>query len=76
MGWARGEANLSHEVVTIRDCTLYRGDCLEILPALGKVDAVVTDPPYGLGKKITRGGTWSARGVHGDWETTEKWDIS
>lgn len=32
----------------IGDCTLYLGDCLEILPALGKVDAVVTDPPYGL----------------------------
>ena len=30
-------------------CTLYRGDALEVLPMLGKVDAVVTDPPYGLG---------------------------
>lgn len=28
--------------------TLYCGDCLEILPTLGKVDAVVTDPPYGV----------------------------
>ncbi len=27
---------------------LYLGDCLEILPQLPKVDAVVTDPPYGL----------------------------
>jgi site-specific DNA-methyltransferase (adenine-specific) len=27
--------------------TLYLGDCREILPALGRVDAVVTDPPYG-----------------------------
>jgi site-specific DNA-methyltransferase (adenine-specific) len=26
--------------------TLYLGDCREILPSLGKVDAVVTDPPY------------------------------
>ncbi len=25
---------------------VYHGDCLEILPTLGKVDAVVTDPPY------------------------------
>jgi DNA modification methylase len=31
----------------IGDCTLYLGDCLEVMPALGKVDAVVTDPPYG-----------------------------
>jgi site-specific DNA-methyltransferase (adenine-specific) len=34
---------------TIGDCTLHLGDCLEILPTLGKVDAVVTDPPYGIG---------------------------
>jgi site-specific DNA-methyltransferase (adenine-specific) len=36
-------------VETIGDCTLILGDCLEILPTLGKVDAVVTDPPYGIG---------------------------
>ena len=33
-------------VETIGDATLYLGDCLEILPTLDKVDAVVTDPPY------------------------------
>lgn len=36
--------------VVIGDCTLYLGDCLDILPTLGKVDAVVTDPPYGIGE--------------------------
>lgn len=25
------------------------GDCLEVLPTLGRFDAVVTDPPYGVG---------------------------
>ena len=35
----------------IGDATLYLGDCLEILPTLGKVDAVVTDPPYGISFK-------------------------
>ncbi len=30
------------------DVTLYRGDCLHILPTLTGVDAVVTDPPYGM----------------------------
>jgi len=29
---------------------LYRGDCLKILPEIGKVDAVITDPPYNVGK--------------------------
>tara|TARA_R100000365_G_C2748614_1_gene80770 strand:- start:14696 stop:15490 length:795 start_codon:yes stop_codon:yes gene_type:complete len=33
--------------VVIGDCRLLLGDCLEILPTLGKVDAVVTDPPFG-----------------------------
>lgn len=35
-------------VEIIGDCTLYLGDCMEILPTLPKVDAVVTDPPYGV----------------------------
>lgn len=34
--------------VVIGDCRLLLGDCLEILPTLGNVDAVVTDPPYGI----------------------------
>lgn len=35
----------------IGNATLYLGDCIEILPTLPKVDAVVTDPPYGIGFK-------------------------
>jgi DNA modification methylase len=35
-------------VETIGDCTLYLGDCRDVLPTLGRVDAVVTDPPYGI----------------------------
>jgi len=29
-------------------CTIYNADCREILPALDKVDLVLTDPPYGV----------------------------
>ena len=29
--------------------TLILGDCLEVLPTLGPVDAVVSDVPYGIG---------------------------
>jgi len=36
------------ERVEIGDAVLYHGDCQEILPTLPKVDAVVTDPPYGI----------------------------
>lgn len=39
---------MTQRIERIGDCTLYLGDCLEILPTLGKVDAVVTDPPYGI----------------------------
>jgi DNA modification methylase len=35
--------------VEIGNATLYLGDCAEILPTLGQFDAVVTDPPYGIG---------------------------
>lgn len=41
--------------VTIGDATLYLGDCLEILPTLGKVDACITDPPYGVNLGNTKG---------------------
>ena len=35
-------------IETIGNCTLYLGDCREILPLLPKVDLVLTDPPYGI----------------------------
>lgn len=35
--------------------TLYQGDCREILPTLGRFDAVVTDPPYGINLGKTQG---------------------
>lgn len=38
----------------IGDATLYLGDCREVLPTLGVVDAIVSDPPYGIG--YDRGG--------------------
>jgi site-specific DNA-methyltransferase (adenine-specific)/modification methylase len=61
--------------VIIGDCTLYQGDCLEILPTLGKVDAVVTDPPYGIGensKKVASRGKLAAPKDYGhfDWDQT------
>jgi site-specific DNA-methyltransferase (adenine-specific)/modification methylase len=38
--------------VIIGDATLYCCDCMDILPTLGKVDAVITDPPYGQAYKV------------------------
>lgn len=42
--------------VTIGPCTLYLGDCLKIAPTLEGVDAVITDPPYGIGYQHSSGG--------------------
>ena len=36
--------------VIIGNAILYLGSCEDILPTLPKVDAVVTDPPYGIGE--------------------------
>ena len=33
----------------IGSATLYLGDCRNVLPTLTGIDAVVTDPPYGIG---------------------------
>ena len=41
----------------IGDATLYLGDCLEVMPTLEPVDAVVTDPPYGIGESAGKAKT-------------------
>ena len=46
------------DIVKIGDAILYHGDCMDILPTLDKVDAVVTDPPYGIYEK---GGKWGKK---------------
>lgn len=30
-------------------CTIYLGDCRQILPLVGQFDLLLTDPPYGIG---------------------------
>jgi site-specific DNA-methyltransferase (adenine-specific) len=45
---------------SLGDATLYAGDCLAVLPDLDLVDAVVTDPPYGL---EFMGKAWDGTGI-------------
>jgi len=51
--------------------TLYLGDCREILPMLGRFDAVVTDPPFCVGFKYEshddRPEAYEKHGGYGAW---------
>ena len=44
-------------IETIGNATLYLADCREVLPTLPRVDAVVTDPPYGIGESAGKAKT-------------------
>ena len=61
--------------IIIGDATLYLGDCMDILPTLGKVDAVITDPPYGIGLAggFSGAGGFSAPIARREY-ITEDWD--
>lgn len=55
----------------IGDCTLYLGDCLDVLPTLaaGSVDCVVTSPPYNTLPQAHR-----PSGLHGERKSgVNKW---
>lgn len=50
---------------------IYLGDCREILPQLPKVDLVLTDPPYGIGKLMVGGrntGHWNMLSGGNPWD--------
>lgn len=74
-----GLAAIKREVV-IGDARLILGDCRDILPALGRVDAVVTDPPYGIGeaagkaKTRTSGFTAKIKGAYVRDYGDDDWD--
>lgn len=60
----------------IGDCTLYLGDCLEVMPSLGDFGAIVTDPPYGIADIWSKGSEkhgWGKAnresGVRNEWDS-------
>ena len=55
-----------HRIEVIGNATLYLGDCRDILPTLPKVDAVITDPPYGKVKGDFDNGWTSRRSMLSD----------
>lgn len=54
--------------------TIYHGDCRLVLPTLPKVDLVLTDPPYGIGRDGKPPST-SSHGGHKGYEFLG-WDIA
>jgi len=67
---------MSFEKVIIGNAELYCGDCMEILPMLGKVDAVITDPPYGIADcwKGGKGHGWGK--ADADKQVRNEWDAT
>ena len=53
---------MKHHEVVIGNARLILGDAMEILPTLPKVDAVITDPPYGINTKSDGSGKLSPWG--------------
>ena len=54
--------------------SLIHGDSLQALRGYGDnhFDVAIVDPPYGLGDKLTQGGTWASKYAKGD----ASWDIA
>lgn len=44
------------EKIVIDNATLWHGDCREIYPRLPRIDAIITDPPYGIDYQHGGGG--------------------
>jgi len=59
----------------IGDCRLILADCREVLPTLGKVDAVVTDPPYGIAH-LWAGEQSGKNGKSRLWTGDNSWDAA
>lgn len=53
---------------------LYCGDCADVLPTLSRVDAVITDPPYGIAA-TWKGGSGSGWGnARAETDARNEWD--
>lgn len=59
-------------IAYIGDAVLIEGDCLQVLPTLGRVDAVVTDPPYGIAHSSNHGASWNGRQIASDQDTSAR----
>ena len=64
---------MSARVEKIGSATLYLADCRDVLPTLPKVDAVITDPPYGIGEAAGKNASRGKLAVAKDFGN-DSWD--
>ena len=53
----------------IGNATLYLGDCRDIFPGLSGIDAVISDPPYGIAHKHSGGSAASRNNLRGSYKS-------
>lgn len=58
------------------DYQLYCGDCLDVMPTLSGIDAVITDPPYGVNGAILNPNRkpGKSNASHNTWHPEPDWD--
>lgn len=67
-------------VERIGNATLYLGDCITVLPTLGQMDCLITDPPYGTGVftdtlKAGKSSRWALPTSEAAWDAKPfEWD--
>lgn len=63
--------------IEIGPCRIVCADCMDVLPTLGRVDAVLTDPPYGIGAadRADGGAVCSAASGSKDYGPRSVWDV-
>ena len=67
---------MTTRIEKIGNATLYLGDCMDILPTLEKVDAVITDPPYGIGVGLVKNNKSGKYGIQtGKLHNSLDWDV-
>ena len=66
--------NFANTVLGAVPSVVYNKDCVEGLKRFSDnyFDLAIVDPPYGLGDKLTQGGTWASKYAKGDAD----WDIA
>jgi hypothetical protein len=75
---ARGEPRKAAQAVTPyydeAGVTIYHGNCLDVLPTLGRFDVLLTDPPYGV---LSKSGSAATRRSGGNKDNgVMAWDVA